>query len=177
MTSFRTPSGASSPGPRRYSSVNRSSAAMSRLLGQFDGVLGAVELRQARVVLQAGRHRTVAQDRPVALVVVAEQAGRQVVAAAVPLAPLVVDLYLHFHCVVPVCVEVTVGPNAVTRRLSRSAHSASPTACRSGVIRALPIASRRQKCASASGDRAGSSSPPAWATRMRSAIQSARSPM
>src|ERR1700691_5822367 len=75
----------------------------------------------------------------------------------------------------PSCGPVLARP--VTTRASRAAHSSGPTACRSGVTRALPMASSRQKCASAFGDSAGSSSPADWAARMRSASMSARSPM
>src|SRR5260370_40451240 len=136
-------------------------------------MFGAVERRPAGVLLLVRWHGAVTQDRPVALVVITEQAGGEVVAAPVPLAPLRIDLYLHR--VAPVW-PGPPGMRADISRVSSAPHSSSPTACRSGVTRALPIASSRQKWANAFGDSAGSSSPPAWATRTSSAIQSARSP-
>src|SRR5690349_9262785 len=99
MTSLRVPTTSSSRSDRK-SSVNRSSAAMSALL-ELDRALGTVGYRQACVVRLARRHRPVAEDRPVALVVLAEQAGGEVVAAAMPLAALGVDL--HSHRWTPVC--------------------------------------------------------------------------
>src|SRR5215469_4042048 len=100
MISLRVPMTSSSRSSRK-SSLNRSSAAMSVLLDQLDRALGTVGHRQARVVHLARRHRPVAADRPVALVVLAEQAGGEVVAAAVPLTALGVDL--HSHRSAPVC--------------------------------------------------------------------------
>src|SRR5262249_37078414 len=82
------------------SSVKRSSAAMSTLFKEFDRVLGTVEPGQACVPLLARRHGAVAKDFPVTFVVVAEKLRDEVVAAAVPLAALGVDL--HFHCGVPI---------------------------------------------------------------------------
>src|SRR5262249_41785760 len=163
----------------RKSSVNRSSAAMSALLEQVDRALGAVGCRQARVALLARRHDAVAEHLPVTLVVLTEQVGGAVVAAAVPLTALGADL--DFHCGVLVCaVRPAVargGASAAARRASKAAHSSSSTACRAGGTSVLPIASRRQKWASAFGDSTGSSSPPAWARRTSSDSQSARSPM
>jgi hypothetical protein len=68
---------------------------MSSLLKELDRVFGTVESRQACVVLRVRRHGAVAEDLPIALVVISEQAGGQVVAAAVPLAEPGIDL--HFH--------------------------------------------------------------------------------
>jgi hypothetical protein len=68
---------------------------MSCLLEELDCVFGTVELGQARVAGLARRDGPVAEDLPVAFVVVAEQARGEVVAAAVSLAALGVDL--HFH--------------------------------------------------------------------------------
>src|SRR4249919_3122766 len=100
MISLRVPRGRSACVSRK-SCVKRSSAAMSGLPEEVDRALGAVGSRQACLVLFARWHDAVAEDRPIALVVVAEQVGGAVVAAAVPLAALGADL--HFHCVVPVC--------------------------------------------------------------------------
>src|SRR5271169_4071188 len=143
---------------------------MSPLLEKLDCAFGTVQDRQACVVLLVRRHGAVVEDLPVAFVVVPEQAGGEVVAAAVPLAEIGIDL--HFHCAAPVCVVRAAGARAVTSRESNAAHSSSPTACRSGVMSALPIASRRQKWASAFGDKPASISSPAWATRIRSPSQS-----
>src|SRR5215469_15820889 len=173
MISLRVPAGSSSP-VSREPGVKRSSAAMSALLDELDRVLGAVQNGQAGVALRFLRHDAVAEDLPVALVVIPEQAGGQVIAAAVPLAEPGIDLYLH--CAVPVCAVTAAGASPATTRVSNAAHSSSATAWRSGVMSALPIASRRQKWASALGDSDGSSSPSAWATRTRSASQSPRSP-
>src|SRR6516162_7841468 len=136
--------------------MNRSSTAMS---AHLDRVLGAVDHRQARLAFLFRRYGAVAEDLPVPLLVVAEQARRQVVAAAMALTAF--GIYLYLHCVIPLSV---VSPRAPATRVSSAPHSSSPTACRSGVISALPIASSRQKWASAAGDSAGSSSPPAWAS-------------
>src|SRR5213592_4535482 len=116
---------------------------MSRLLKEVDRAFGAVGHGQTCLAFLAWRHDAVAEDLFVALVVVAEQAGDEVITAAVPLAAVGVDV--HFHCVVPVCTVMPAGERPVTTRLSNAAHSSSPTACRSGGTRALPIASRRQK--------------------------------
>src|ERR1700680_3256171 len=126
---------------------------MSRPLEEADRPLWTVGRREACFRHLARRHDAVAENRPVALVVVAEQAGGDVVAAAVPLATPGVNV--HLHCALPVCAVRPAGARAVTTRVSNAAHSSSPTACRSGVTSALPIASRRQKWASASGDSAG----------------------
>jgi hypothetical protein len=61
---------------------------MSGLLEDFDRALGTVGYREAGVVLAALGYDSVTKDRPVALVVLAEQIGGQVVAAAVPLADI-----------------------------------------------------------------------------------------
>src|SRR5260370_22427979 len=101
------------------SSVNRSSAVMSRLLEHVDRAFGTVEHRQACTVLFAWQHGALADDRPVALVVRAEQTGSEVVAAAVPLAALGVALY--FHCRVPVrAVKPAAGRCGVSRHLAGS---------------------------------------------------------
>ena len=55
----------------------------------------AVRRRKASVTLPSRRHAAVARDRSVALVVLAEQVGRDVVAAAVALAAAGADLHLH----------------------------------------------------------------------------------
>src|SRR5499427_9432247 len=98
MISLRVPIGPSSR-LSRYSSVKRSSAAMSALLGYLDRVLGTVGLRQTCLALFARRHGAVAEQPAVTLVILAEQVRDEVVAAAVPLAALGADL--HFHRVVP----------------------------------------------------------------------------
>src|ERR1700722_1261016 len=173
MTSFLVPC-SSSPGSRG-SRLKGSSMAMSALLGQFDRLLGAVEHGQARVVLRLMRHGAVAEDLPVALVVVTEQAGGEVVTAAMPLTELGIDS--QFHCAAPVGLGVAVaGARPAITRVSSAAHSSSVTAWRSGVTSALPIASSRQKWAIAPGDSDGSSSPLAWAARTRSASPAPRSP-
>src|SRR5207244_5720856 len=120
----------------RKSSVNRSSAAISRLL-DVDRVFRAVQCGQAGVVLLARRDRAVTEHGPVALVVVTEQAGRQVVAPAVALTALGIDP--HLHRAAPVC-AVPPGLRADIRRVSSASHSWSPTSWRSGVTSALPIA-------------------------------------
>src|SRR5690242_18728687 len=152
---------------------------MSPLLEQFDRALGAVGRRQARVALLARRRDAVAENLPVALFVRAEQVGRPVVTATVPLAALGVDMDFHFSVLVCAAGRAVTpgGVSAPARRASRAAHSSSPTACRLGGTSALPIASRRQKCASAFADSDGSSSPPDWARRTSSDSQPARSPM
>jgi hypothetical protein len=68
---------------------------MSALLEELDRVFGTVQNRQACVLLLIRRHGAVAEDLPVALVVISEQARGEVVAAAVPLAELGIDLYFH----------------------------------------------------------------------------------
>jgi hypothetical protein len=68
---------------------------MSPLLEELDRVFGTVDNGQARVALRLRRHGAVAEDLPVTLVVVSEQAGGEIVAAAVPLAELRIDLYFH----------------------------------------------------------------------------------
>jgi hypothetical protein len=69
---------------------------MSQPLDELDRVLGTVQRRQTGIMLLAWRHGAVAQNRPVALVVVAEQARRKVIAPAVPLATAEVDLHLQW---------------------------------------------------------------------------------
>src|SRR5690349_404157 len=112
MTSLRVPMTSSSRSDRK-SSVNRSSAVMSALL-ELDRALGTVGYRQASVACLARRHRPVAEDRPVALVVLAEQVGGEVVAAAVPLAALRVDV--HSHRSAPVCRSGVTSIGFVTGR-------------------------------------------------------------
>ena len=102
-------------------------------------MLGAVDHRQAGLAFLVGPHGAVPEDLPVPLFVVAEQARREVVAAAVALAAF--RIYLYLHCSVP----LSVVPSASATRASSAPHSSSPIACRSGVISALPIASSRQK--------------------------------
>ena len=71
---------------RQLPSAKRSSLAMSEPLDELDRLLGTVQHGKAGVVLLARRHGAVAQDLPVALVVLTEQARSKVVAATVPLA-------------------------------------------------------------------------------------------
>src|SRR5437762_19623 len=79
--------------------MNRSSAATS---DHLDRVLGAVDDRQPRVTFGVRRHGPVAEDLPVSLFVVAEQAGGEVVAATVALTAF--RIYLYLHCVhSPLC--------------------------------------------------------------------------
>jgi hypothetical protein len=52
----------------------------------------------------ARRHGSAAENRPVALVVLAEHVRGEVVTATMSLATFGVDLY--FHCLVPICVVV-----------------------------------------------------------------------
>jgi hypothetical protein len=80
-----------SPGSR----ANRLSTAMLRPRGHPDRVLWAVEHRAAGVVLLAGRHDAVGKHLSVTLLVVAEHAGGEVVAASVTLTETGVDP--HFH--------------------------------------------------------------------------------
>src|SRR6266487_3939248 len=71
MIALRVPNSSSSfvsPGSRG-SRGKRSSTAMSGLLGDVDRALGTVGHRQARIVFSAGWYDSVAQYRPVALVV------------------------------------------------------------------------------------------------------------
>jgi hypothetical protein len=68
---------------------------MSPLLDELDRVFWTVQDRQACVLLLIRRHGTVAEDLPVALVVISEQAWGEVVAASVSLAELGIDLYFH----------------------------------------------------------------------------------
>src|SRR5215467_12668589 len=93
MGSLKVPSGSTCCSAR--SCGNRSSTAISGLLGQADGPFRAVGHGQPRGILLVRGHGPVAQDGPVALVVLAEQFGGQVVAAPVSLAHLRVDLDLH----------------------------------------------------------------------------------
>src|SRR5689334_20652921 len=158
MISLRVPGGGSL-GASRERSAKRSSTVMSALL-QLDRLFRAVGHGQAGLTLEIRRHATVAEHHPVTLVVVAEQGGGQVVAAAVALATLRVDPYLHLHGAAPVCTVAPAGARALATRASSVAHSSSPTVCMSGVTSAPPMASSRQKWASASGDSPWSSSPP-----------------
>jgi hypothetical protein len=64
-------------------------------LGEFDRLLGAVEHRTPGVVLLAWRYCALAQHSPVTLVIVTDEAGREVIAAAVPLAPPRVNPQFH----------------------------------------------------------------------------------
>src|SRR5581483_2922664 len=128
MISLRVPGGGS-PGASRERSAKRSSTVMSALL-QLDRLFRAVGHGQAGVTLEIRRHATVAEHHPVTLVVVAEQGGGQVVAAAVPLATLRVDPYLHGAA--PVCTVAPTGARALATRASSVAHSSSPTVCMSG---------------------------------------------
>src|SRR5215475_16150496 len=107
MISLRVP-GAGPVRRSRDSRLKRSSAAMSALLEDLDRALGTVGLRQTCLALLARRHGAVAEQPAVALVILAEQVGDEVVAAAVPLAALGADL--HFHRVVPVCAVCRSGP-------------------------------------------------------------------
>jgi hypothetical protein len=68
---------------------------MSPLLGELDRVFWTVESRQPCVALLVRRHGAVAENLPVSLVVVSEQAGGEVVTPAVSLAELGIDL--HFQ--------------------------------------------------------------------------------
>src|SRR3954454_3106807 len=149
------------------SSAERSSTVIS-VLHQLDGCLGAVGLGEAGVVLSAGRHLPVTDDGAVALLVLAEEVRREVVAAAVALTAFAIDQ--HSHVAAP-----RGGARAGTRRARKAAHSCSSTSSRSGATRAVPTARDRQKCATAAGGSAGSSSPASWARRTRSASQSTRS--
>jgi hypothetical protein len=69
---------------------------MSQPLGELDRVLGTVQRRKAGIMLQGRRHGPIAQNHPVSLLVVTEQAGREVVAPAVPLAAPGVDPHSHW---------------------------------------------------------------------------------
>src|SRR5215212_1919639 len=64
-----------------------------------DRVLRAVGDRQSRLLLEVRRHRAVADDDGLAVVVDVEQLGRQRVAPVVPLALLGIDPYLHARSV------------------------------------------------------------------------------
>src|SRR5437588_10289476 len=99
MTSLMVPITSSSRASRK-SSVNRSSAAMSRLL-DVDRVFRAVQCRQAGVVLLARRARAVTEHGPVALVVVTEQAARQLVAP--PTALTALGIAPHTPRAAPAC--------------------------------------------------------------------------
>src|ERR1700728_5491858 len=128
MISLRVPSG-SSPAVSRKSWVKRSSTLMSLFLQHADRAFRAVGRGQPCFLFLAGRNGPVAEDLPVALVVLTEQVRGQVVAAAMPLAAVGLDL--QFHALLPSCGPVLARP--VTTRASRAAHSSVPTACRSGV--------------------------------------------
>src|SRR5436309_15721412 len=101
---------------------------ISVLLDDVDGLLRAVGRGEACVLLPARRHSTIAGQRGVAVLVLAEQVGSEVVATAVALATFGVDP--HSHETVPICVAV-VGARAVTTRARRVAHSRSSTSLRS----------------------------------------------
>jgi len=103
---------------------------MLSLLEQYDGAFGAVEGGQAAIALRIRRHGGVGKYVPVTLVVVSEQAGGKVVAAAVPLAELGIDLYLHRAA--PVCPVVTAGARA--SESPRSDYSLYSSATASGQI-------------------------------------------
>src|SRR3979411_1684342 len=103
---------------------------MSRPFKEADRLFRAVGRREACFLLLARRHDGVAENRAIAIVVVAEQAGGDVVAAAMPLATLGVDL--HLHCAVPLCAVRPAGARAVTTRVSNAAGShrgRSPPVC------------------------------------------------
>src|SRR5580698_1944826 len=133
--------------------MKRSSTVMSALLDQLDRAFRAVGHSQPGFAFLLRRYDAVSEDLAEALIVVTEQIGGQVVATAVPLALPGVDQQLH--CAVPVCAGAVcagvagtapaVRPSPRTIRVSKAAHSSSSTACSSGVIRELPIASRRHK--------------------------------
>src|SRR5258708_12141136 len=72
---------------------------MSGLLEKVDRALGTVRDRPARLLHLVRRHYPGAEHHPVALVVLAEQVGDEVVAAAMTLAALRVDP--QFHRVIP----------------------------------------------------------------------------
>jgi hypothetical protein len=72
---------------------------MSALLGKLNRVLGTVRDRQESVLLLVRRHGALTQNPPVSLGILPEQVRGEVVAAAVPLALVGVDL--NFHCVTP----------------------------------------------------------------------------
>ena len=76
--------------------MKRSSTVISRPLGELDSVLGAVSAARRASSSWSGGTTPSPRTLPVTLVVITEQAGREVVAAAVPLAALMVDLYLHW---------------------------------------------------------------------------------
>jgi hypothetical protein len=76
----------SSPSASRKSRLKRSSMVMSVLLDELDSAFGTVRDGKTTVLFFARRHDAVAQHLPVSFVVVAEQAGCQVVAAAMALA-------------------------------------------------------------------------------------------
>jgi hypothetical protein len=94
---------------------------MSALLKEFDRVLGAVGRREARVALAGRRNGPVGQDPPVALLVLAEQRGGEVVAAAVTLAAIGADL--RSHGVAPVCSLMAARAMAVTTPVSGAARA------------------------------------------------------
>src|SRR4051812_21963740 len=71
------------------------SSPLACLVVDADRVLGAVGDRQARLVFEVRRHRAVADDDGLAVVVDVEQLGRQRIAPVVPLALLGIDPYLH----------------------------------------------------------------------------------
>src|ERR1700755_1640421 len=125
MISLRGPNSSSSPGSRGRRG-KRSSTAISTLLEQVDRLFRAVEHGQVRGLLRLLRHGTVAEDLPVALVVGPEQAGGEVITAAVPLAQP--GIYLHFHGAVPVCVVTAGGARPAITRVSKATHSSSVTA-------------------------------------------------
>src|SRR5271155_1296636 len=100
MISLRVPAGSPSRGSWK-SLVKRSSTVMSGLLRELDSVFWTVRDREAGLAVLARRHGSVADDLPEALVVIAEQVGREVVAAAMSLAAPGIDLNLHLGD--PVC--------------------------------------------------------------------------
>src|ERR1700733_9151557 len=180
--SLRVPSGTSS-GRSLKSRANRSSTVMSGLLEEFDRAFRAVGNRETSLALLVGRDYAVTEDRAQAFLVVTEQVRGEVVAPAVPLADVGVDLQLHCASSLWACSvwAVSVGAELRARpamtRASSLAHSSSSTACRSGVTSALPMDNSRQKWASAFGDRPESISPSDWATCVRPESQSSCSPI
>jgi hypothetical protein len=67
-------------------------------------------------MLLARQHGAVAKNLPVALVILAEQAGRKVVTPAVPLAAISVDLYLHWD--IPLCTATQDKSRQLIRQLA-----------------------------------------------------------
>src|SRR5580704_13375975 len=94
MISLRVPSG-SPPSGGSGSRLKRSSMVMSGLPDEVDRLFGAAEHGAAGVGHGARRDHAVTEHGPVALAVLAEQSGRQVVAPPVSLTAL--SVYPQFH--------------------------------------------------------------------------------